>query len=341
MTETPLFLRALAGEDTATAPVWFMRQAGRYLPEYMALKEKHGFWTMMREPELAIEVTLQPIRRLGVDAAILFSDIMTPLPDMGVEVAFKPGPVVAEPLRSRAAIEALRVPEQGEIAPFVGTILKGLRAASPVPVIGFAGAPFTLGCYLVEGAGSKDYGRMRGLMKSDPDTAQMLFDKLATLTARYLCMQVEAGAQAVQLFDSWAGLLDAETYRRFAAPANRRILEAVGAMGVPRIMLAVDAAHLWTEIAALPCEAVSVDWRHPLSVARKAFGARAIQGNLDPAELLGAGETIDAAVDRVMHEGLGGAHIFNLGHGIMKETSPDMALRAIRRAQAFDRRKAP
>ena len=169
----------------------------------------------------------------------------------------------------------------------------------------------------------------------------MLFDKLATLTARYLCMQVEAGAQAVQLFDSWAGLLDAETYRRFAAPANRRILEAVGAMGVPRIMLAVDAAHLWTEIAALPCEAVSVDWRHPLSVARKAFGARAIQGNLDPAELLGAGETIDAAVDRVLHEGLGGAHIFNLGHGIMKETSPDMALRAIRRAQAFDRRNVP
>ena len=180
MTETPLFLRALAGEDTATAPVWFMRQAGRYLPEYMALKEKHGFWTMMREPELAIEVTLQPIRRLGVDAAILFSDIMTPLPDMGVEVAFKPGPVVAEPLRSRAAIEALRVPEQGEIAPFVGTILKGLRAASPVPVIGFAGAPFTLGCYLVEGAGSKDYGRMRGLMKSDPETAQIAIQSALT-----------------------------------------------------------------------------------------------------------------------------------------------------------------
>ena len=337
MSETPLFLRALAGEDTPRAPVWFMRQAGRYLPEYMALKERHGFWTMMREPELAVEVTMQPIRRLGVDAAILFSDIMTPLPDMGVEVAFKPGPVVANPVRDAAAVEALRVPAVDEVAPFVGTILGELRRQSPVPVIGFAGAPFTLACYLVEGAGSKDFARTRGLLFGQPQLAQALLDRLTETTIHYLTMQVRAGAQAVQLFDSWAGLLDADTYARFAAPANRRILDAVGALGVPRIVLAVDAAHLWGQLASLPAEAYSVDWRQPLSTARAAFGDRALQGNLDPAALLGSPDSLDAAVDRVLEAGRGGAHIFNLGHGIFRETDPAQALRAVRRAQSFDR----
>jgi len=202
-----LLLRALRGEDTEVAPVWIMRQAGRHLPEYRALKERHDFWTLARTPELTAEVTLQPVRRYGMDGAILFSDIMTPLPPMGLDLDFRPGPVLAAPVRDRAAVDALRVPTQDEVAPFVADAIRLLRAElGDVPLIGFGGAPLTLATYAVEGSGSKEYATFRAFLRAEPDAAHALLDKLAETSIAYLRMQVEAGAQAIQLFDGPYGL---------------------------------------------------------------------------------------------------------------------------------------
>jgi uroporphyrinogen decarboxylase len=325
----PLILRALRGEDTERAPIWFMRQAGRVLPEYRALKEKHSFWELARTPELACEVTMQPIRRFGMDAAILFQDIMTPLPPMGVDIAFSPGPVIAEPIRTRAQVDALRVPEADEIAPFVPEAIRLIRDACPVPLLGFGGAPLTLATYLVEGKGSKDYGVLRGFLRAEPEAAHALLDKLTEVSIRYLSAQVEAGAQAIQLFDSWAGLHDRATWETFSLPYNQRVMQALKALGVPRIYLAVHAAHLYPALPQLDCEAVSVDWRIPLDEVRPVVGAPCLQGNLDPADLLGPASHIDAAVRRVLAAGRGGAHVFNLGHGLMPSISPDAIQRAV------------
>ena len=339
-TDAPLLLRALRGEDTDRAPLWIMRQAGRYLPEYRALKERHSFWEMVRTPELAVEVTLQPVRRFELDAAILFSDIMTPLPPMGVSIDFAPGPVFASPVRSRAAVDALTVPEQGELAPFVGEALTLLRGASPVPVIGFAGAPLTLAAYAVQGGGSKDFAEFRGFLRAEPDAAHALLEKLAEVTLRYLRMQLAAGAQAVQLFDSWAGLLDERSYREFALPYAQRVLEGLADAGAPRIYLAVDAGHLYYAIADLEVEAVSIDWRRPLSWVRRALPGKTLQGNLDPSALLAPPEALVSEAERVLHEGLGGAHVFNLGHGILRQTDPDAVARLVEVVHGFDRRRA-
>jgi uroporphyrinogen decarboxylase len=322
MTE-PLILRALRGEDTERAPIWFMRQAGRVLPEYRALKEKHSFWELARTPELACEVTMQPIRRFGMDAAILFQDIMTPLPPMGVDIAFSPGPVIAEPIRTRAQVDALRVPDADEIAPFVPEAIRQIRAACPVPLIGFGGAPLTLATYLVEGKGSKDYGVLRGFLRAEPEAAHALLEKLTEVSIRYLTTQVQAGAQAIQLFDSWAGLHDRATWEAFSLPYNQRVMTALKALGVPRIYLAVHASHLYPALPALDCDAVSVDWRMPLDEVRSIVGAPCLQGNLDPADLLAPAAHIEAAVHRVLRAGRGGAHVFNLGHGLMPSISPD------------------
>lgn len=337
MSEQPLFLRVLGGEDSERAPVWFMRQAGRFLPEYRKLKETYSFWELARTPELACEVTMQPIRRLGVDAAILFQDIMTPLPPMGVDIEFRPGPVVAEPLRDRAAIDALRMPEEDEIAPFVAEAIKMIRAESPVPLIGFGGAPLTLATYLVEGSGSKDYPMLRGFLRREPEAAHALLDHLTELSIRYLRMQVRAGAQAIQLFDSWAGLHDGPAWSTFAEPYNRRIFEALGDLGVPRIYLAVGAGHLLERIAALPCEAVSVDWRIPLDRVRSVLPGKVLQGNLDPASLLGPREPLEREIEAVLAAGKGGPHVFNLGHGMMRQADPDTVKFAIETVQAHVR----
>ena len=336
-TETPLLLRALAGESTARAPVWFMRQAGRVLPEYRALKERYSFWQLARTPELCCEVTMQPIRRFGMDAAILFQDIMTPLPPMGVDIEFAPGPVIQDPIRTRAQVDALRVPSADEIAPFVSEGIGLIRSACPVPLIGFGGAPLTLATYLVQGSGSKDYGLLRGFLRAEPEAAHALLDKLTEVSIRYLRMQVEAGAQAIQLFDSWAGLHGRETYREFALPYVRRVFEGLADLGVPRIYLAVNCTHLYGELRELPCEAFSVDWRTPLDEARATLGARCMQGNLDPAELLGTPEGIRAAVRDVLTRGQGGAHVFNLGHGLMPIITPDAIQIAVDEVRAFER----
>lgn len=335
-----LFLRAANGEDTPTAPIWIMRQAGRHLPEYRALKEKHSFWQLARTPELAAEVTLQPVRRYGMDAAILFSDIMTPLPPMGLAIDFQPGPVFEQPVRTPHQVEGLRIPAQEEIAPFVADALRIIRRESPVPVIGFAGAPLTLATYVVQGGGSKDYAEFRAFLRREPLAAHSLLDKLTEVTIRYLTLQVEAGAQAIQLFDSWAGLHDARAYAEFGRPYNKRVLEALAKLRVARIYLAVDAAHLYGEINQLPAEAVSVDWRQPLSTVREQLPGKALQGNLDPSLLLAPPKVLVAEAQRVLHEGSGGPHLFNLGHGILPQTDPGAVALLIDTVKTFDRQAA-
>lgn len=335
-----LFLEAAHGQNTPRAPVWIMRQAGRYLPEYRALKEAYSFWEMCRTPELACEVTLQPVRRFPLDAAILFQDIMTPLPPMGVKIDFKPGPVFEEPIRSASAIDALRVPEAGDIAPYVAEAIRLVRAESPVSLIGFGGAPLTLATYMIQGSGSKDYDEFRQFLHYEPEAAHRLLDKLTEVSIRYLSMQIEAGAQAIQLFDSWAGLHDARTYARFALPYNRRVLEALAPYNIPRLYIAVNALHLYGEIRALPCEVLSVDWRVPLSQVRGLLPGKTLQGNLDPAALLAPKEVLQREAERVLREGLGGAHIFNLGHGIMRQTDPDNVALLVDTVHAFDREGA-
>ena len=332
-----LFLDAAWGKQTDRAPIWIMRQAGRYLPEYMAIKERSSFWEMCRTPELATEITLQPVRRLGVDAAILFQDIMTPLPPMGVTIEFRPGPVFETPVRSAEGVAALRVPEEDEIAPYVAEAIRLIRQESPVPLIGFGGAPLTLATYMIEGGGSKDFATFRGFLRQEPQAAHELLDKLTEVSIRYLRMQVQAGAQAVQLFDSWAGLHDTRTYAIFGKPYITRVLNALGDLRVPRIYLAVESLHLYSEIRDLPCEAVSVDWRTPLSTVRDLLPGKVLQGNLDPATLLAPRHVIKAEAERVLLEGLSGPHIFNLGHGIMRQTDPAHAEYLVEVVKEYDR----
>jgi len=332
-----LFLDALAGHDTARAPLWLMRQAGRYLPEYRALKERYSFWEMVRTPDLAAEVTMQPLRRFGMDAAILFQDIMTPLPAMGVDLEFAPGPVISRPVRSAAAAAALRVPEQEEIAPFAGEAIRLVAAATATPLIGFAGAPLTLASYLIEGGGSKDFATFRAFLQTQPEAAHALLDKLTETGIRYLRMQLEAGVSAVQLFDSWAGLHHELAFREFGLPYVRRTFEALADSGAPRLYLAVGASHLYDAIAELPCEAVSVDWRTPLSVVRHLMPGKVLQGNLDPAALLAPRDRLASDARRVLDEGLGGAHVFNLGHGVMQQTDPGNVQALVDIVRGFDR----
>jgi uroporphyrinogen decarboxylase len=337
-TSTALFLRVLRGENTPRAPIWIMRQAGRYLPEYMAVKAKSNFLEMVRTPELACEITLQPVRRFPLDAAIIFSDIMTPLPAMGVQVEFNPGPQL-EPLRSKAAIDALRIPDRAEIAPFLEDAIRMARReleSSGTPLIGFAGAPLTMAAYLIQGSGSKEFEDFRAFLRLEPALTHALLEKLTEVSIRYLKAQIAAGAQAIQLFDSWAGLHDESTYREFAMPYNARVLAALEGL-VPRIFLAVGAGHLYPIIQELPCEAVSVDWRTPLERVRKVIPGKTLQGNLDPAALLGTPETLERDALRVLKSGLGGAHVFNLGHGIFRQTNPDMLARLIEIVHGFDR----
>jgi len=326
----PLFLRACRRRPVERTPIWIMRQAGRYLPEYRALREKHDFLTSCRTPELACEITLQPVRRLGVDAAILFSDILIPLPAMGVPVEFDPGPQIDRPVRSRADVEALATPDAREATPFVMDAVRMLRGELPpeVPLIGFAGAPFTVATYLVEGGGSKSFAALRGLLFGEPETAAALLDKCADTIASYLVEQVRAGAQAAMLFDTWAGLLAPEDYRRFALEPARRVLEAVRAASpeTPRIYYAGDAAGQLEQCAGLGADVVGVDWRIDIAEAhRRLGGGVALQGNLDPGVLLGPPALIRERTARLLRAAPAAGHVFNLGHGILPMTPPEHA----------------
>lgn len=323
-----LFERACRGERGAHAPVWVMRQAGRYLPEYRALREKVDFLTATKTPDLAAEITLQPIRRFPLDAAILFADIMTPLEGMGVEMDFNPGPVIETPVRSPADADRLRPLDPEEGTPFVLEALRLVRSELEArrALIAFAGAPFTLFCYLVEGGGSKDFMEARSFLRSEPEAAGRLLDLLGTSMARYLVAQARAGADVLMLFDSWVGLLAPDSYRRFALPVLRRtVAEVREAVDRPIIYFANGGATLIEATTEVGADVLGIDWTLPLSRAVQRIGPGAVvQGNLDPAALFAPPSELGQAVDTVLEEGRGAAaHIFNLGHGIHRTTDPD------------------
>lgn len=326
-TETPTFLAACRSEPTSHTPVWIMRQAGRYLPEYRAIRKTVDFLTLTKTPELAAEVTLQPTRRFALDAAILFSDIMTPVEGMGVSLDFSPGPVVTNPIRDAARIEELRVPNPEESVPFVLETVRAVVGALPkdVPLIGFAGAPFTLFCYLVEGRGSKTFSTAKSFLFAEPEASHQLLEKLADTMALYLGAQAAAGARALMIFDSWAGLLGPEQYRRFALPAVARVIEALKPLDVPLIYFPNQGATLLEDVATVDIDVVGVDWRLPLSKVRSLLGSRiAVQGNLDPAALFAPDDELKSQIDSVLAEAGGQpGHVFNLGHGIERTTNPD------------------
>lgn len=326
-TETPTFLAACRSEPTSHTPVWIMRQAGRYLPEYRAIRKTVDFLTLTKTPELAAEVTLQPTRRFALDAAILFSDIMTPVEGMGVSLDFSPGPVVTNPIRDAARIEELRVPDPEESVPFVLETVREVVGALPkdVPLIGFAGAPFTLFCYLVEGRGSKTFSTAKSFLFAEPEASHQLLEKLADTMALYLGAQAAAGARALMIFDSWAGLLGPEQYRRFALPAVARVIEALKPLDVPLIYFPNQGATLLEDVATVDVDVVGVDWRLPLSKVRSLLGSRiAVQGNLDPAALFAPPDELKSQIDSVLAEAGGQpGHVFNLGHGIERTTNPD------------------
>jgi uroporphyrinogen decarboxylase len=328
---SPLLLSALRRQPTPRPPVWLMRQAGRYLPEYQAVRAKAGgFLAMARDPALAAEVTLQPVRRFGVDAAILFSDILLPLAAMGMELRFDEGhgPVFPKPLRSAADIDALAVVDPAETLAYVGEALERTRAELPpaTALLGFAGAPFTLACYAVQGgaAGSGSHAALRTLMHREPALFERLMDKLAVVVGWHLRYQVERGAQAVVLFDTWAGSLAREDYLRYAAPWSRRALAPVSGLA-PRIGFIRDGTHLLDELVALGVESVALDWRTDLGAALARHGDRvAIQGNLDPAALLGRPEDVLARARALVATAAGRpGYILSLGHGVLKETDPE------------------
>lgn len=325
------FLRACRGLPVPRVPVWLMRQAGRYMPEYRALREKHTILEMIKAPARATEVTLQPVRAFDVDAAIIFADILTLLEPMGLQLEFVSGkgPVFHNPLRDPAAIAALRVPNAARDLDFTLEAIRLTREklADAIPLIGFSGAPYTLACYAIEGGGSKDFDTVRAWMFAHPAAWSDLMDKLSEAVLDYLLAQIDAGAQAVQLFDSWAGSLSAADYRRYAAPWTRRIFEglAARARGVPRIHFSANGGHLLDEIATMPVDVLSLDWRVDAAAAIPRIGTRRVyQGNLDPARLLASDAALVEGVQQVKTAfSSAKGHIFNLGHGVVKTTPPE------------------
>lgn len=310
--------------------MWIMRQAGRYLPQYRRLREGVDFLTLCRTPELAAEVTLLPVDVLGVDAAIQFADILLPLPAMGAELRFVPGvgPSLPQPVRGADDLHRLSVPDVGDTLGYVFEALRETRRrlSGRVPLIGFGGTPWTLAAYLVEGGPSKSFAHLLGWSYRDAAGLGRLLDLLAETSAAYLAGQVEAGAQAIQLFDTWGGLLDRRRWRRLARPAVEKILAALRPRGVPLLYYIRGGAHLLPELAELPIDVLSVDWRLPLDEVRRIVGPRLVlQGNLDPAALLGSPAEVRRETRRVMEVGRGGGHIVNLGHGILPMTPVENA----------------
>jgi uroporphyrinogen decarboxylase len=318
------FLDAARHKAVEVTPVWLMRQAGRSLPEYRKLRERWTLVDIVAQPELCAEVTLQPVRRLGVDAAVMFADIMLPLRGMGVEFELveSVGPVISRPIASAADVDQLVVPSGEEAAPTVITAVRQVVAESPVPVIAFSGAPFTLASYLVEGRPSRDFARVKAFMYSEPEAFDRLLAKLAATMAAYLQAQLAAGASAVQLFDSWVGALAVEDYEDRVLPHTRFILDALKPSGVPRIHFGTDTAALLESITSAGPDVVSLDWRVPLDAGWRTVGHdRGVQGNLDPAVLLGPPELVRRRTRDVLRRAGGRAgHIFNLGHGVLPST---------------------
>lgn len=324
---TERMLRSCRGEPVDRPPVWLMRQAGRYLPEYRAVREGTSFLEMCADVEKAVEVSLQPIRLVGSEAVVFFCDIFVPVLAMDVGLDFAPGPIIEEPIRSREQVEALRLPDFEHAVPYVFEILRRLRAelsADRIPLIGFAGAPFTLATYLVEGKGdpTRTYPHLRELMENAPEVVDALLARLATMTIAYLNAQIAAGVQVVQLFDTWAGSLDEETYRRFVLPVNRAIVEGVDRELAPFILYMNDAPHLLDSMLESGVDVISVGASVDLAeAARKTDGRASLQGNLAPEELALSREEIFERVRELARAGRAArGHILNLGHGCLPET---------------------
>ncbi|MEV5511009.1 uroporphyrinogen decarboxylase [Streptomyces orinoci] len=320
------FLRACRREPVPHTPVWFMRQAGRSLPEFRKVREGIAMLDSCMRPELVTEITLQPVRRHNVDAAVFYSDIVVPLKAIGIELDIKPGvgPVVERPFRSRADLERLRPLEAGDVS-YVTEAVRMLTAElGATPLIGFAGAPFTLASYLVEGGPSRNHEHTKALMYGDPELWTELVDRLADISAAFLKVQIEAGASAVQLFDSWAGALAPADYRRLVMPASAKVFDAVAGYDVPRIHFGVGTGELLGLLGEAGADVVGVDWRVPLDEAARRVGpGKALQGNLDPAVLFAPRAAVEAKTDEVLRaaRGLEG-HVFNLGHGVLPDTDP-------------------
>jgi uroporphyrinogen decarboxylase len=327
----PLFLRACRREPVERTPIWMMRQAGRYLPAYRAMKQRVSFLELCRSPELACEVSLQPIDEFGFDAAILFSDILITLPGMGIEVEFPDsGPKIGKPVRTASEIDALAVPDPTAAVPFVMDAIRLIKAAlasrGGVPLIGFAGAPMTMMTYAVEGGGSKEYANTKGLLFGAPKQAHALLDKLASTCAAYLAAQIEAGVDCVMLFDSWGGILSPGDFREYPLRYAKRVIELVRAArpGLPIIYFVNGCAPYLDDYASSGADVLGVDWRVGIDEVRRRVGdGVALQGNLDPGALFASPAEIRARVADVLARAGDRGHIFNLGHGVMKETDPE------------------
>lgn len=322
------FLAACRRQPVERTPVWFMRQAGRSLPEYRALRGSGSILDAIADPAIAAEVTMQPVRRYGVDAAILFSDIVVPVHAIGFGVDVVPGrgPVVAEPFTSSADLARLRdLDPEVDLSHVVETVHRVIAELGTTPLIGFAGAPFTVASYLIEGGPSREFTKVKALMRADEGLWHQLMDRLVALSISFLGAQITAGASAIQLFDSWAGSLSPKEYERFALPATKAIFEAVDGFGVPKILFGVGTGELLAQMATSGADVVGVDWRVPLDEARRRVGTHvALQGNLDPAVLFAPPSVIEEETLSVLEAaGTAPGHIFNLGHGVLPTTDPD------------------
>jgi uroporphyrinogen decarboxylase len=335
-----LLVRAARGRPGARPPVWFMRQAGRSLPEYRALRAGGDMLLACRTPDLITEITLQPVRRHHVDAAILFSDIMVPLVALGIgiDIVSGVGPVIEKPIRAMSDLEPLTPLDPSQVDYVSSAVRTLVGELGDTPLIGFAGAPFTLASYLIEGGPSREHAKTKALMHAEPDLWHALLGRLAAIAASFLAIQVEAGVAAVQLFDSWAGALSAAEYEQFVLPHSRAVLSSLANSGVPRIHFGVGTGELLGLMRSAGADVVGVDWRVPLDVAAGRLGPNpVVQGNLDPALLLAPWEVIEPEVRRVVAQGRAATgHIFNLGHGVLPDTDPDQLTRVVELIHSLD-----
>ncbi len=339
-TLTSPFLQACRGLTPDRTPVWFMRQAGRSLPEYLAIREGVPMLESCFRTDMVVEITMQPVRRHGVDAAIFFSDIVVPLKAIGIDLDIVPGtgPVVADPIRSADQLSTLRDLEPGDVTSITDAVRGLVTELGDTPLIGFAGAPFTLASYLVEGGPSRDHLRTKELMYRDPDLWHALLGRIAAIAGQFLRLQVEAGASAVQLFDSWAGALSPADYDQYVRPHSTAVLASVADLGVPRIHFGVGTGELLTRMGDVGADVVGVDWRVPLDEAIGRIGPdRAVQGNLDPTLLFAPTEVVHARAAEIIDAGRAAkGHVFNLGHGVLPSTDPEALTRLVEFVHAYE-----
>ena len=336
------FLKACRGEEVPYTPVWIMRQAGRYLPEYQAVRAEVDFLTLCKTPELAAKVTMQPIQRFGVDAAILFSDILIAVEAMGMHLEFsdKRGPVLGDPVRTKSAVDRLVIPDTEDSMPFVIEAIKILRSQLDVPLIGFSGAPFTLATYMIEGGSSKNFLNTKRMMFQNPGLFSLLMDKITSTVISYLISQIRAGAQAVQLFDTWAGILGPEDYKEYVLPSVKKAVAELKKEGVPVIYFVNECAALLKELKKTGADIIGIDWRVDLKDAIKGLGKKfVVQGNLDPCALFLPQEKMEDKVKDILWKGeFAKGHIFNLGHGVLPESPVENVAALVEAVHRFSER---